>query len=406
LRGFPIALVLVHRAAPLAAVALIAVACTGEIGVPGGAAPGSVEACDAEGAVESCFPDNPVFAGVGECKVGTSTCRQGAWSGCEGHQGPEVERCDELDNSCDGIVDEGCGCDTGDARECFTGPGSTVNLGMCHGGLQHCVSGSWAPECDGEVVPQPEACDTLDNNCDGVVDDGCSCVDGNVQPCYTGPGGTQGVGPCAAGSQTCAGGLWLACAGEVTPQGEGCNGQDDDCDGSTDEGNPGGGGSCSTGQPGPCAAGTLQCSGGGLTCAPNTGPIPEVCSDGVDNDCNGQVDDGCSCSHGICSTGGPLVAGCDGCVTQICAADPFCCSTSWDNTCVGETQSVCGTGSCAVSCPHSLCDAGPADTPFWSGCDSPGGCVSQVCSADDYCCSTDWDSVCVGEVGSVCGLGC
>jgi hypothetical protein len=52
------------------------------------------------------------------------------------------------------------------------------------------------------------------------------------------------------------------------------------------------------------------------------------------------------CSHEICSTGGALVSGCQQCVTQICAADSFCCSTSWDSICVGEVASIC-----SISCP-------------------------------------------------------
>lgn len=52
------------------------------------------------------------------------------------------------------------------------------------------------------------------------------------------------------------------------------------------------------------------------------------------------------CSHEICSTGGALVSGCQDCATQICAADPFCCSSSWDGICVGEVSSICH-----IACP-------------------------------------------------------
>ena len=48
-----------------------------------------------------------------------------------------------------------------------------------------------------------------------------------------------------------------------------------------------------------------------------------------------------SCIHGICTTGGALTSGCDPCATQICAADSFCCTNSWDSICVGEVSSVC-----------------------------------------------------------------
>jgi hypothetical protein len=52
------------------------------------------------------------------------------------------------------------------------------------------------------------------------------------------------------------------------------------------------------------------------------------------------------CAHPLCQTGGALVNGCDPCVTQICAVDPFCCNTSWDGLCVNQVTSVCG-----LACP-------------------------------------------------------
>ena len=48
-----------------------------------------------------------------------------------------------------------------------------------------------------------------------------------------------------------------------------------------------------------------------------------------------------TCTHSECSTGAKLVTGCDSCVTSICAADSFCCASSWDSICVGEVSSVC-----------------------------------------------------------------
>lgn len=49
-----------------------------------------------------------------------------------------------------------------------------------------------------------------------------------------------------------------------------------------------------------------------------------------------------TCVHPTCSTGVALDASCNSCATQICAVDSFCCTTSWDATCVSEVSSVCG----------------------------------------------------------------
>ncbi len=59
------------------------------------------------------------------------------------------------------------------------------------------------------------------------------CTPGTTQPCYEGPVGTEGVGACQAGLETCqADGLtWGPCAGQVTPTAEDCaTGDDEDCD--------------------------------------------------------------------------------------------------------------------------------------------------------------------------------
>ncbi|KAJ3307427.1 hypothetical protein HDV03_000075 [Kappamyces sp. JEL0829] len=49
-----------------------------------------------------------------------------------------------------------------------------------------------------------------------------------------------------------------------------------------------------------------------------------------------------SCAHDKCVTGIKLDATCDDCVSKIIAADSYCGTTSWDSYCVGEVKSVCG----------------------------------------------------------------
>ena len=92
------------------------------------------------------------------------------------------------------------------------------------------------------------------------MDDGCVCTDGQTQACYTGPAGTAGVGACRGGTQACAGGHWGACLAEVLPAPEACNGVDDDCDGAVDDGlTP----PPNSNQLGACQGSTRACQGAG-----------------------------------------------------------------------------------------------------------------------------------------------
>lgn len=131
-------------------------------------------------------------------------------------------------------------CTPGASQPCYDGPQGTEGVGICKAGMQSCLpDGSAYGECVGEVTPKPEDCTTPeDDDCDGTANQpsaGCVCTPGAMQPCYDGPSGTQGVGICTAGSQSCdaSGKSWGACQGEVLPQKEDCtNNLDDDCDGS------------------------------------------------------------------------------------------------------------------------------------------------------------------------------
>ena len=91
--------------------------------------------------------------------------------------------------------------------------------------------------------------------------------------------------------------------------------------------------------------------GGGGTCTPKCtgktcgddgcGGSCGTCGSGQTCSPGGVCTTGGNCSHPICSTGGALTTSCDTCAAKVCASDSFCCSNSWDSICVGEVQSVC-----------------------------------------------------------------
>ena len=121
------------------------------------------------------------------------------------------------------------------------------------------------------------------------------CNAGETRSCYMGQMGTEGVGPCTGGTQTClAGGNWGSCEGEVLPTTENCtDGIDNNCNGMVDEDiDQDGDGYTSCG--GDCCDST-ECSNPAEV---NPGAF-EVPGDGIDNDCDGMVDN----AVGLCDTG-------------------------------------------------------------------------------------------------------
>ena len=130
------------------------------------------------------------------------------------------------------------------------------------------------------------------------------CVPGATQPCYSGPGGTQGVGDCHDGVTTCLadGSGFGPCVGELLPSAEVCSdGGDEDCDGVSNEADagcaciPGEQAACYSGPAGTegvgtCKAGWHFCNADGLSfsgCVNEILPQNEICGDHKDNDCNG-----------------------------------------------------------------------------------------------------------------------
>ena len=80
----------------------------------------------------------------------------------------------------------------------------------------------------------PEICDNKDNDCNGPVDDN-GAGGPLTQVCYEGDPLTRNVGLCRDGTQTCTGGIFGSCDGQVTPTDEICDTEDNDCDNTDDE---------------------------------------------------------------------------------------------------------------------------------------------------------------------------
>ncbi len=219
------------------------------------------------------------------CSTGTQVCKNGRWSKCLGEVAPAVEKCNNIDDDCNGKIDDNL------TKPCYSGPKGSSNMGICKKGISTCKAGHWG-KCIGEVLPKKqESCNNQDDDCNGQVDEGL------VRDCYNGPKKTAGVGECRKGIQTCIQGSWGLCQGEIKPVKESCNNRDDDCNGKIDDGLVR---KCYTGKP--STQGVGECKGGQQTCqAGHWGkcvgeviPTFEVCN-GKDDDCDGQIDNSPKC---------------------------------------------------------------------------------------------------------------
>ena len=385
--------------------------------LPDGCAPGAPELCNAfdddcdlmidegidtstdldncGGCGRRCAPPN-AFA---ECTGGTcdlTTCGAGYYdrdgdpaNGCEVRcitTEPVEMTCNRRDDDCDGMTDEtfdlrldptNCGtcgriCRSPHASSSCTAGSCT--LGTCEPGFID-LDGLESNGCEfgcTPAVPAIETCNLRDDDCDGMTDEG-----------NPGSGASCGIatGACEFGTIQCIGGT-LSCTGGVSPTTELCNNGDDDCDGGTDENNPEGGRVCGS-SVGACISGRETCTAGALACVGAVGATPERCN-AIDDNCDGTVDDGnpeggasCGTNTGECTAGTLRCAGGGLSCTGAVGPQLDVCNMR-DDDCDGVADQTFNTMTDPNNC--GMCGRQCTLPNAISGC-SAGACTFVACRA-------------------------
>ena len=120
-----------------------------------------------------------------------------------------------------------------------------------------------------------------------------------------------------------------------------------------------------------------------------------ICAAEAEGLCDGSFE-ACAAGAGSCGEANDS-AGCDDvdCCNRVCMEDPFCCVDTWDGLCEQQANGLCAltcgapdTGSCFATNP----------TP---GCDNV-SCCELVCAEDPFCCDTQWDDECETMARTLC----
>jgi hypothetical protein len=358
------------------------------------------------------------------------------------------ESCNARDDDCDTRVDEdfptkGLVCTNGKLGECAAN------------GVLVCKADGTGLVCNAPDVPagsEGTVCDTKDNDCDGLVDEGLSCTscvpvgetcNNKDDDCDTkvdeGLTRACGQGTCT-GQEICTTGNWTGCTAPTIGT-EICNGKDDDCDGVCDglqagcsevngNCNPSTASSCpqtdSPGDPGhwPTAdLGESNCADAidndldGLIndgCAV-VGTAETACNDAMDNDADGTINDGCPvpslpiqqniCRPGtrtcpqLCNLAGNQYASCSGEVKPL-ATDPC---NGLDDDCDNKIDEGFVPADCSTNC-------GIGQTSCVNGqitCNSTPSNTDNTCNnVDDDCDGLiDENWICANPVNGLCPCG-
>jgi len=319
----------------------------------------------------------------------------------------QVEICDDADNDCDPEIDEDPRPVTWYADSDGDGFGAAASgtVESCEPVDGHTLLGTDCDDTASGINPAAaEMCDGLDNDCNGSPDfevdvndfeddDGDGIVDLSC-------GGPRGI-DCDDAD---------ASSGPGTA--EACDGRDNDCDESIDEGvmnqawfadrdgdgygsNAGGGAIGCSAPPGFVLNGG-DCNDDDPAFNPGA---TEVC-DTFDNDCNGTADEGgvCGCPDGLydcnadgfCETNGLANRTCGGCPGEgvDCNAMPGVSAACIDERCV------------VIGCPAGFDDC---DGDFTSGCETDLSDPSTCGSCGHVCSAIDGTPSCVG---GACQIAC